>query len=171
MKTPQPLRSAVFLGVALLALAGLLALVCIPNFVGGGPSKTSRITNNLRQLAGAKEQWALEHSKTGAVAVTREDIAFYFGRGGIDAYIVPVANERYTLGNLNQSPEALLTRPLEGRPKGTIIRLGTNSAVEIILPNHSMQRMRASRLCQVQIERPRRLARTADAARSLTSTV
>ena len=36
-------------------------------------------------------------------------------------------------------------------------------------PNHSMQRMRASRLGQSQFERPRRLARTADAGRSLTN--
>lgn len=33
-------------------------------------------------------------------------------------------------------------------------------------PNHSIQRMRASRLCQVLIEPPRRLALTADAGRS-----
>ena len=33
-------------------------------------------------------------------------------------------------------------------------------------PNNSIQRMRASRLCHLQLERPRRLARTADAARS-----
>jgi len=31
--------------------------------------------------------------------------------------------------------------------------------------NHGMQRMRASRLCQLPYERPQRLARTADAGR------
>ena len=53
-----------------LACPGLLLK---PNFVRGGPSKTSSIELNLKQIAGAKEQWAIEHHETGAVLLAPSD--------------------------------------------------------------------------------------------------
>lgn len=103
-----------------------------PNFVGGGPSKINRIFNNLRILQGAQGQWALEHHMTGSEVVTQEAIASYCGR---DGWIKPVAGELYILKTLREIPEAQLTRDLEGRPKGTVFRLGTNGEETIILPD------------------------------------
>jgi len=70
----------------------------------------------------------LEHGLTGAAVPTKEDIIPYLHGFDVDAdgWIKPVAGERYNLRCLVEVPEAELTRDLEGRPKGTRIRLLTN---------------------------------------------
>ena len=126
----------------------LVWLVCAPNFVKSGTSKTNAIVNNLRQLDGAKQAWALDHQQTGAVEVAREDVVDYVGVSPHRGWVQPVAGERYTLKLLTECPEAELTRSVDGRPKGTRIRLlpegirfsvspqhETNWGCEIILPN------------------------------------
>ena len=55
------------------AIIGLLAAIAIPNFVRlARPRRQNACINNLRQIDGAKQQWALEnppaldrHSKSG----------------------------------------------------------------------------------------------------------
>jgi hypothetical protein len=84
-------------------------------------------------LDGAKETWALEHNKTGAVSVAESDVAPYLGVPSHTGQVQPVAGERYFLKKLNESPEAQLTRKLAGHPKGTIFRFGTNGNIETIL--------------------------------------
>jgi len=122
----------VFTWLVIAAVAYLVWLVCVPNFAGSRTSKINGIINNLRQLDGAKQQWALDHGKTGAVLVTEQDIAPYLmhppGR------IRPVAGERYILNRLDQSPEAELTHQLLNRPKGTRIGLNETNGYEFILP-------------------------------------
>ena len=53
------------------AIIGLLAAIAIPNFV---KARTSAQKNaciaNMRQIEGAKEQWALENKKTEGAATT-----------------------------------------------------------------------------------------------------
>jgi hypothetical protein len=110
----------------------LLCVLCIPNFVRSGTSKTNAILNNLRQLDGAKQTWAFEHGRTGAVVVTTQDIAPYL------PHFRPVAGERYSLRTLAEFPEAQLTREVDGRPKGTVLRFGTNDNIEIIGPTNGL---------------------------------
>lgn len=132
--------SALGVGAAVagfLLLAGALCL-CVPSFscVRSGPSRTKCIINNLYNLCGAMQQWASDHGRTGAVAVVQKDVAPYLARSvQLDGWVKPVAGERYILRTLTESPEAQLTREVEGRPKGTVFRLGTNGDVQIILPN------------------------------------
>ena len=114
------------------AAAGVWQII-MPSFVRSGPCKTSQIINNLRQLDGAVCQWALDHRQTGAVAVTRQDIAAYLK----DGWVRPVAGEKYILKLLSESPEAQLTREVDGRPKGTVFRWRTNTELEIVLPNQA----------------------------------
>jgi hypothetical protein len=134
--------------VTFAAFVGLMWLVCAPNFIRSGTSKTNGIVNNLRRLDGAKQQWALEHHRTGATEVAREDIAEYVGVPPHKGWVQAVAGERYTLNLLTESPEAELTRAVDGRPKGTRFRLlpegvrfsvsplkETNWGLEIISPN------------------------------------
>jgi hypothetical protein len=102
--------------------------ICIPNYISNGRSKTNVILNNLRQLEGAKEQWAFEHGKTGAVAVTEQDLAPYLRE------LRPVAGEKYILKRLSECPEAQLTHSLEGKPKGTVLRFSTNGTLDVIWP-------------------------------------
>ena len=98
-------------------------------------SKTNAIVNNLQQLFVAVQYWGIQHQQTGAVAVTWEDVALYL-RATPEAHgrMKSVAGEIYVLNPLAQSPEAVLTRELDGRPRGTVLRLGTNGDHQIILP-------------------------------------
>ncbi|MCX6924776.1 MAG: hypothetical protein NT154_16410 [Verrucomicrobia bacterium] len=116
-----------------LILAALVLSIGIPNYVGRSRSETLAIVSNLRQLDGAMQQWAYEHGKTGAVVITEQDVAPYL-RGSLK----PVAGERYILKTLTESPEAQLTHEVEGRPKGSVLRLNDDSTFDVILPNKSL---------------------------------
>jgi hypothetical protein len=135
MKKPSHL-SLILVLCAVLLLFGLVWAACRPNFVHSGPGTMSGIINNLRQIQGAKEQWAFENHETNDVVVTREMLDGIFGRGGYDAFVRPVAHERYTINTLWKPAEAELTKKVGGHyPRGTVVRLGTNAHEEIILPN------------------------------------
>ncbi len=60
------------------AIIGLLAAIAIPNFVKARTkAQQNACINNLRQIDGAKEQWALENKKTEGAAVADSDVAPY----------------------------------------------------------------------------------------------
>src|SRR5678809_471411 len=90
----------------------LVILTVKQNYIGHHRSKTLEIINNLRQLDSATQQWGYEHGRTGAVLVTKEDLAPYLKH--TDGWIKSVAGERYTLKPLTESPEAELTHAVEG---------------------------------------------------------
>jgi hypothetical protein len=138
MTAEQPKQrsySSLWLVMATMVALGLVCIVCVPNFVRSGTTKTNGIINNLRQLDGAKQQWALDHNQTGAVVVTKDDVAPYLRQP--DGWVESVAGESYSLRTLVESPEAQLTRQVDGQPKGTVVRLGTNG-IEIISPTRGL---------------------------------
>jgi prepilin-type N-terminal cleavage/methylation domain-containing protein len=60
------------------AIIGLLAAIAIPNFVKArGTAQTNACINNLRQIDGAKEQWALENKKSAGSAVDTSGVSAY----------------------------------------------------------------------------------------------
>jgi prepilin-type N-terminal cleavage/methylation domain-containing protein len=63
------------------AIIGLLAAIAIPNFVKAREtSQKNACLNNLRQIDGAVDQWALEAKKsTGATVVQAEMLAYIKG--------------------------------------------------------------------------------------------
>src|SRR6516164_10295386 len=65
------------------AIIGLLAAIAIPNFVRARTtSQKNACINNLRQIDGAKQQWALENKKTSADSPpTSTSLTPYLGRG------------------------------------------------------------------------------------------
>src|SRR5215831_18946939 len=71
------------------AIIGLLAAIAIPNFVRARQtSQTNACINNLRQIDGAKQQWALENGKQATDLpqwAGTPDIAVqpYLGRGNL----------------------------------------------------------------------------------------
>jgi hypothetical protein len=124
--------------VGISILVGIVLLVgLVPNlpFASSGPSKTGTILQNLRLIDGAKQVWAFDHHQTGAVALTKEDLAPYLThRPHLNGWVKPVAGERYTIGLLTEPPEAELTRGLGQLPAGTRFFLNeTNDGM--ILPN------------------------------------
>jgi prepilin-type N-terminal cleavage/methylation domain-containing protein len=87
------------------AIIGLLAAIAIPNFVRARTtSQKNACINNLRQLDGAKAQWALENSKTSSATPVSTDVAPYLGRGASGAMPRCPAGGTYTVGNVATAP-------------------------------------------------------------------
>jgi prepilin-type N-terminal cleavage/methylation domain-containing protein len=85
------------------AIIGLLAAIAIPNFVRARTtSQKNACINNLRQLDGAKQQWALENKAT--TTPVQSDVQPYLGRGTTGTYPLCPANGTYTLGDLQTAP-------------------------------------------------------------------
>jgi prepilin-type N-terminal cleavage/methylation domain-containing protein len=64
------------------AIIGLLAAIAIPNFVKArGTAQKNACINNLRQIDGAKEQWALETKQSAGTASVDADVNAYI-KGG-----------------------------------------------------------------------------------------
>ena len=64
------------------AIIGLLAAIAIPNFVKARTTaQKNACINNLRQIDGAKEQWALENKKVDGDSVVKSEVDGYI-KGG-----------------------------------------------------------------------------------------
>ncbi|HEV8541465.1 MAG TPA: type II secretion system protein [Verrucomicrobiae bacterium] len=64
------------------AIIGLLAAIAIPNFVKArGTAQRNACISNLRQIDGAKEQWALENKRKQGDPCAASDIDSYI-KGG-----------------------------------------------------------------------------------------
>jgi len=60
------------------AIIGLLAAIAIPNFIRARTtSQQNACINNLRQIDGGIQQWALENNKTATAKVIFDDISGY----------------------------------------------------------------------------------------------
>lgn len=95
------------------AIIGLLAAIAIPNFVKARTTaQKNACINNLRQIDGAKEQWALENKKTATDTPTLDSVAAT-GLIGTDKYIkvIPTcpANGTYTVGDMKTKPSCSVT--------------------------------------------------------------
>src|SRR5687768_15577903 len=92
------------------AIIGLLAAIAIPNFVKArGTAQKNGCINNLRQIDGAKEQWALETRAAETAACTEADVVPYLKNGvniacpaGGAAAATFAAS--YTVNNLGTAP-------------------------------------------------------------------
>ena len=92
------------------AIIGLLAAIAIPNFVKARTtSQCNACINNLRQLDGAKQQWALEQKQESTAVPATTDVQPYLGRGTIGAYPLCPANGTYTLNNCATAPSCSLS--------------------------------------------------------------
>jgi prepilin-type N-terminal cleavage/methylation domain-containing protein len=85
------------------AIIGLLAAIAIPNFVKARTTaQKNACINNLRQIDGAKEQWALENKKTQTDSPVDTDLI------GTDKYIkvkpACPANGTYVFNDLSTKP-------------------------------------------------------------------
>jgi prepilin-type N-terminal cleavage/methylation domain-containing protein len=76
------------------AIIGLLSAVAVPNFVHARKqSQSDACINNLRQIDGAKQEWALETGKGSTDLPTAAQIQPYIGRGdngGLDNVHCPL---------------------------------------------------------------------------------
>lgn len=64
-----------YLSIALIPVIGLLAAIAIPNFVKARETAFQKACiNNLRQVDGAKQQWALENAKQAEAVPVSTDL-------------------------------------------------------------------------------------------------
>ena len=85
------------------AIIGLLAAIAIPNFVRArSASQTNACIANLKQIEGAKANWALENKKTSAATPGASDLY------GAAAYIARTpacpGGGVYTIGAVDTAP-------------------------------------------------------------------
>jgi prepilin-type N-terminal cleavage/methylation domain-containing protein len=72
------------------AIIGLLAAIAIPNFVRARQTaQTNACINNLRQIDGAKEQWALETKAAPTATPSATDLDPYIKGGTVQAQDCP----------------------------------------------------------------------------------
>jgi len=99
------------------AIIGLLAAIAIPNFVKARTtSQMNACINNLRQIDGAKQQWALETKQIGTVTPLELDLAPYVGRNPLATTIVyacPADSANtfatsYTISAVDTAPTCLI---------------------------------------------------------------
>lgn len=99
------------------AIIGLLAAIAIPNFVRARTtSQQNACINNLRQIDGAKQQWALENNIGSLTARPGSaEIQPYLGRGSGGSLPCCPADSRqtydssYVTGRLNVTPECRIS--------------------------------------------------------------
>jgi hypothetical protein len=69
-------------GIGFAALVSALIVLAVPGFIRARTVKaTNACLNNLRQIDGAKQQWALENDKTDNETASWDGILPYLGRG------------------------------------------------------------------------------------------
>jgi prepilin-type N-terminal cleavage/methylation domain-containing protein len=92
------------------AIIGLLAAIAIPNFVRARTTaQTNACINNLRQIDGAIQQWALETKAGAGDTVTEANIAPYLGRNSsattfADAGVQCPASGTYAVTTVDANP-------------------------------------------------------------------
>jgi prepilin-type N-terminal cleavage/methylation domain-containing protein len=78
------------------AIIGLLAAIAIPNFIKARTTaQTNACINNLRQIDGAEQQWALETKQAAAAVPTYNDISSYMR----NAVVCPAGGAAATFGS------------------------------------------------------------------------
>jgi len=90
------------------AIIGLLAAIAIPNFIKARTtSQQNACINNLRQIDGAIQQWALENKKGATASVDFTDISGYLKNSVICPSGGTTAADSYTLADVATKPVCL----------------------------------------------------------------
>src|SRR6267154_3789881 len=87
------------------AIIGLLAAIAIPNFVKARTtSQKNACINNLRQIDGAIQQWALEFKKDPTATITEADVTPYLKNSVVCPSGVVAFVDSYTLATVADRP-------------------------------------------------------------------
>ncbi|MBI3880075.1 MAG: DUF4190 domain-containing protein [Verrucomicrobia bacterium] len=95
--------AGLILGFLSIVWLGVLSVIAIPNFVKARDTAIhNACVNNLRQIDGAKEMWALENKKAAGAPVTAADLSQYL-KGGFES-LHCLGGGTYTVNSLDQRP-------------------------------------------------------------------
>src|SRR6188508_3329066 len=87
------------------AIIGLLAAIAIPNFIKARTTaQKNACINNLRQIDGAIQQWALENKKDTTAAVVFTDISSYLKNSVVCPSGGTLFSDSYTIVDVSQKP-------------------------------------------------------------------
>jgi prepilin-type N-terminal cleavage/methylation domain-containing protein len=87
------------------AIIGLLAAIAIPNFIKARTtSQMNTCINNLRQIDGAIQRWALEKNKAATAAVGFTDISIYMKHTVICPSGGTAFSDSYTVSDVSTKP-------------------------------------------------------------------
>jgi prepilin-type N-terminal cleavage/methylation domain-containing protein len=91
------------------AIIGLLAAIAIPNFVKARTtSQANACINNLRQIDGAKQQWALEQKQLSSASPASTELQVYLGRGTVGAWPTCPGAGTYAINDCATAPSCTL---------------------------------------------------------------
>ncbi len=91
------------------AIIGLLAAIAVPSFVRARTSsQTNACINNLRQLSGAIDQWAIENNHIDTIDVVDAEIFDYLKTGAMP--ICP-ASGGYVTAKVSDNPTCSILAP------------------------------------------------------------
>jgi len=98
-------------------LAVVLVAIVAPNFIRArATSSQAACINNLRQIDGAKNEWAIENGKTNGVVATENDIKPYIkldSKGNIPKC---PSGGIYTIGKVGENPTCSIGGPSHSMP-------------------------------------------------------
>jgi len=107
------------------AIIGLLATIAIPNFVRARlKAQQNACINNLRQIDGAKQTWALENKAGPNTPITILNIQPYMGRGVLGTAPTCPADSAnsfptsYSINDLQTAPTCLILPGVAGDTTG-----------------------------------------------------
>ena len=89
------------------AIIGLLAAIAIPNFIKArATSQQNACINNLKQISGAIDEWALETGQSSGASVANVmTVSAYIKMNANSSVPSCPASGTYTTGNVGQTPE------------------------------------------------------------------
>jgi hypothetical protein len=93
-----------YIGIVLaITIIPLMLAIAIPNFVRAREAaQMNACINNLRQIDGAKQEWALENNKKGSDTPTQADLVRFINKNG--PFPVCPAGGTYTIGAVSNAP-------------------------------------------------------------------
>ena len=87
------------------AIIGILAAIAIPNFIRARIQANAKAcVNNLKQIDGAKQQWALEKKQSGTTVPSTTDLGPYM-RDSVNSFGCPTNSTSYTIGAVQDNTQ------------------------------------------------------------------